>query len=151
MPKMYDELVSWWPLLSPAADYEEEAAFYQRVLDHLPSPVLVLRSDGTIVYGNQALLDMSGWTLEDGLGIQMLDVVHPDDQPWVIEAFGSVVNAGPSEQAIGSSWSPVRFRIICILREIAPWTNRSVHPSRSSTKSFSISATPNCWRRCATI
>ena len=33
MPKMYDELASWWPLLSPAAGYEEEAMFYQRVLD----------------------------------------------------------------------------------------------------------------------
>jgi hypothetical protein len=24
MSKMYDELAPWWPLLSPAADYEEE-------------------------------------------------------------------------------------------------------------------------------
>ena len=32
MPKMYDELAAWWPLLSPAADYEEEAAFYARML-----------------------------------------------------------------------------------------------------------------------
>ena len=94
------------------AHLPQDPRFYERVLDHLPSPVLVLRSDGTIVYGNQALLDMSGWTLDDGLGIQMLDVVHPDDVGWVIEAFGSVVNAGPNEQAIGSSWSPVRFRII---------------------------------------
>ena len=28
MPKLYEELASWWPLLSPPADYEEEAAFY---------------------------------------------------------------------------------------------------------------------------
>ena len=33
MPKMYEELASWWPLLSPPADYEEEAAFYARVLE----------------------------------------------------------------------------------------------------------------------
>ena len=32
MSKMYDELASWWPLLSPAAEYEEEAAFYARML-----------------------------------------------------------------------------------------------------------------------
>jgi SAM-dependent methyltransferase len=30
---MYDELASWWPLLSPASEYEEEAAFYARMLD----------------------------------------------------------------------------------------------------------------------
>lgn len=30
--KIYTELASWWPLLSPAEDYAEEAAFYQREL-----------------------------------------------------------------------------------------------------------------------
>jgi hypothetical protein len=29
---MYGELAAWWPLLSPPADYAEEAAFYQRAL-----------------------------------------------------------------------------------------------------------------------
>ena len=28
MPKLYDELAVWWPLMSAVADYEEEAAFY---------------------------------------------------------------------------------------------------------------------------
>jgi SAM-dependent methyltransferase len=32
MPKLYDELASWWPLLSPPADYEEEATFYGQTL-----------------------------------------------------------------------------------------------------------------------
>ena len=31
-PKLYGELASWWPLLSPPTDYAEEAAFYQRAL-----------------------------------------------------------------------------------------------------------------------
>jgi SAM-dependent methyltransferase len=30
---MYDELASWWPLLSPPAEYAEEAAFYRRTLE----------------------------------------------------------------------------------------------------------------------
>lgn len=30
--KLYDELASWWPLLSAPAEYEEEAAFYARTL-----------------------------------------------------------------------------------------------------------------------
>lgn len=30
--KLYDDLASWWPLLSPPADYEEEAAFYGRTI-----------------------------------------------------------------------------------------------------------------------
>jgi SAM-dependent methyltransferase len=32
MPKMYEEIASWWPLLSPPSDYEEEAAFYGSTL-----------------------------------------------------------------------------------------------------------------------
>jgi hypothetical protein len=30
--KLYDELAEWWPLMSPAAEYLEEAEFYQRAL-----------------------------------------------------------------------------------------------------------------------
>jgi SAM-dependent methyltransferase len=32
MAKMYDELASWWPLLSSPAEYEEEAAFHEKAL-----------------------------------------------------------------------------------------------------------------------
>ncbi|MEM8961374.1 MAG: class I SAM-dependent methyltransferase [Acidobacteriota bacterium] len=38
--KLYDELSSWWPLLSPPEDYEEEAAFFARVFtEHSRRPV----------------------------------------------------------------------------------------------------------------
>jgi len=32
MPKMYRELASWWPLLSPPEDYAEEAAFFAQLI-----------------------------------------------------------------------------------------------------------------------
>jgi ubiquinone/menaquinone biosynthesis C-methylase UbiE len=32
MPKMYNDLADWWPLLSTPADYAEEAAFFHQVL-----------------------------------------------------------------------------------------------------------------------
>lgn len=54
MPKMYDDLASWWPLLSAPADYVEEAAFYGSTLaaacDQPPRAVLELGSGG----GNNA-------------------------------------------------------------------------------------------------
>lgn len=40
MPKMYDELADWWPLLSPPSDYEEEAAFFRRTLEAACEPPL---------------------------------------------------------------------------------------------------------------
>ena len=54
MPKMYDELASWWPLLSSPAEYEEEAGFYAQALAAAcarpPTTVLELGSGG----GNNA-------------------------------------------------------------------------------------------------
>ena len=47
---MYDELASWWPLLSAPGEYEEEAAFYMRTLveacERTPRSVLELGSGG---------------------------------------------------------------------------------------------------------
>lgn len=41
--KLYDELATWWPLLSPPADYAEEAAFYLKcLLDAGDSPARTL-------------------------------------------------------------------------------------------------------------
>jgi hypothetical protein len=31
MSKLYNELAVWWPLLSPVAEYAEEAAFFAQV------------------------------------------------------------------------------------------------------------------------
>ncbi len=46
--KMYGELASWWPLLSSADDYVEEAAFYQRVLlEHCARPARTLLELGS--------------------------------------------------------------------------------------------------------
>jgi SAM-dependent methyltransferase len=52
--QLYDELASWWPLLSPPEEYEEEALFYGRLLADAcpakPRSVLELGSGG----GNNA-------------------------------------------------------------------------------------------------
>jgi SAM-dependent methyltransferase len=51
---LYDELASWWPLMSAPADYEEEAAFFAATLadacERAPRTVLELGSGG----GNNA-------------------------------------------------------------------------------------------------
>lgn len=50
MPKMYDELAAWWPLLSSPTSYAEEAAFYLATLsaacDRPPRTILELGSGG---------------------------------------------------------------------------------------------------------
>ena len=54
LPRLYNDLASWWPLLSPPEDYAEEAEFYRRLLveasDPPPRTLLELGSGG----GNNA-------------------------------------------------------------------------------------------------
>ncbi len=38
MPKLYNELASWWPLLSAPADYAEEAEFFRKILQEACDP-----------------------------------------------------------------------------------------------------------------
>ena len=49
VPKLYKELAAWWPLLSPAADYAEEAAFFLQVMREAglpPAPSLLELGSG---------------------------------------------------------------------------------------------------------
>ena len=54
LPRLYTDLASWWPLLSPPEDYEEEAeqviAFFREALGDTPGTMLELGSGG----GNSA-------------------------------------------------------------------------------------------------
>ncbi|HEX7070670.1 MAG TPA: class I SAM-dependent methyltransferase, partial [Rhodothermales bacterium] len=57
---LYDDLAAWWPVLSPPAEYAEEASFYAKLLRETAEPeprtVLELGSGG----GNNAL-HMKQW------------------------------------------------------------------------------------------
>jgi SAM-dependent methyltransferase len=49
LPKLYQELASWWPILSAPEDYAEEAAFYQQALlsaSHIPLHTLLELGSG---------------------------------------------------------------------------------------------------------
>jgi SAM-dependent methyltransferase len=49
LQKMYTELAAWWPLLSPVADYAEEAAFFLQVMKEKglpPAPSLLELGSG---------------------------------------------------------------------------------------------------------
>jgi SAM-dependent methyltransferase len=46
--KLYDELASWWPLMSPPSEYAEEAAFYRKaLLDASVRPIRTLLELGS--------------------------------------------------------------------------------------------------------
>ncbi|MEM7534645.1 MAG: class I SAM-dependent methyltransferase [Chloroflexota bacterium] len=83
MHKMYDELATWWPLLSPPEEYAEEAAFYEQILKDTrlpPEPTLLELGSGggsNAVYLKKLFAQV---TLAD-LSSKMLAVsetIHPD-------------------------------------------------------------------------
>lgn len=74
-PKLYAELAAWWPLLSPAEEYEQEATFYALVLQaYSRDPIRTLLELGS-GGGNNAshLKEKFRMTLVDS-SRQMLDV-----------------------------------------------------------------------------
>ena len=49
LPKLYTELAAWWPLLSPVADYADEASFFLQVMREVglpPAPSLLELGSG---------------------------------------------------------------------------------------------------------
>lgn len=72
--RFYGELASWWPLISPYADYEEEAAFAAKVLSSASIPVREVLELGS--GGGHNAVHLKGsftMTLVD-LSDEMLDV-----------------------------------------------------------------------------
>ena len=50
LPRLYNELAAWWPLLSPPSDYEEEATHLLSRLGSVPgsSPTLLELAGNTL-------------------------------------------------------------------------------------------------------
>ena len=122
----------------------QDARFYETVLDLVPTPVLVVNADGTVSYGNQALLELSGWTLDDGIGMQMLDAVHPDDLPSVMEAYQGVASSSSDDAATSGPWLPIRFRIVARDGRIIPMEATGVNALGDETVDGIVYHVRNC-------
>ena len=44
-----------------------------------------IHQDGKIVYANEALASMFGYTLEEGIGLSIADMIHPDERDFVMK------------------------------------------------------------------
>ena len=112
----------------PTPDHDElhpslpaDPRFYRRVLDHLPTPVIVIGELGVITYINRAMIALGDWTLDDDIGANVFDYLHPDDAAWVAEAFiGLGITADPEVPLGGPAWAAVNFRIITKQGQIVP-------------------------------
>ncbi len=69
--------------------------FYRRVLEEFPAPVSVLDAVGQVIYTNRAGRRESGWSIEEVIGSNVLNRIHPDEQAWAMEVYAGATEAAP--------------------------------------------------------
>ncbi len=95
--------------------------FHRRVLDRLPTALVVVDDSGSIVYANDALERIVGWSGSDGIGSRMFEYIHPDDLSWLADAFVSIADRQDrSPDVADRPWAPLNFRLISRSGAIVP-------------------------------
>ncbi|MDJ0767187.1 MAG: diguanylate cyclase [Ilumatobacter sp.] len=98
---------------SPDPHFPQDPEFYRRVLDHVPTPLLVVNSSGEIIYGNRSMAELEGRSTEESVGSSILGYIHPDDMEWVVEAFVQLVDEPrPRLTHDVQPWASVHVRMI---------------------------------------
>jgi diguanylate cyclase (GGDEF)-like protein/PAS domain S-box-containing protein len=91
----------------------DNPGFYRRVLDHLPTPVIVVDSSGQITYANEALVELTGWAVDDAVNTNLFNYLHHDDAPWVAEAFVNLIDTADTDARLGATeWASLRLRVL---------------------------------------
>jgi diguanylate cyclase (GGDEF)-like protein/PAS domain S-box-containing protein len=96
----------------PAAALDEEGGIHRRLLDQMPTALLVVDPQGVISWANRAALRLVGATPEDGIGVSMLEFVHPEDREWLVTSFLAMVAAKGKERGDGNPWMSLNFRAL---------------------------------------
>ena len=88
------------------------------LLDGLPDAAVLLLPDGTVLWGNQAATELAGLQLDEADGMNVLELLHPDDHATVFNAFVSVQGHGGGTGDLidvrvrhaSGTWRPVELR-----------------------------------------
>ena len=78
---------------SPAGAVADE----RDLLEHLGAVVFKTDAEGNWTYVNRAWTDITGFSLEETLGTNFLDYVHPDERDYTVSLFMAVVEGAASE------------------------------------------------------
>lgn len=91
----------------------EDAEFYRRVLWFAPTPLCVTDTLGSVVFMNEAMEELTGYSAAQVVGQNMMSYLHPDDAGWVVENFMALAEAPDSGQFDSRNpWASVVFRIV---------------------------------------
>lgn len=95
-----------------AAALVEDGSVHRRLLDQMPTALLVVDPLGVISWANRAALRLVGATPEDGIGVSMLEFVHPEDREWLVTSFLAMVAAKGQERGDGNPWMALNFQAL---------------------------------------
>lgn len=87
---------------------------YRSLFDHNPDPVYSFDLEGTLISANAALSRMTGYSIEEILGMSYTEVVVPEDMPRVREHFREAAAGTPQEyecRALRRDGSPVDIHV----------------------------------------
>ncbi len=90
---------------------EQSEAFYRSLIENSTDLTSLIAADGTSVFVGPAAERLLGYTAEERLGRNVLDIVHPEDHEIVRRALTDVVTGTRENQ-------PMQFRI---LRKDGQW------------------------------
>jgi len=104
-----DEHPAWAPL----DGFPSGPEFYRRVLEHLPSPLMVVNSAGNVIYANQAMFTLGGWTELPDSDTTIANFIDPEDAGETIEAFAEIIDS-PQARVLGGGqpWSEIYLRVV---------------------------------------
>src|SRR5215471_4384368 len=75
-------------------DWERNQREWWRLIDCLPSPIVLLAKTGDVDVVNRYLLDYFGTTIEQIRRWRTNDLIHPEDLPQLIELFTRSIESG---------------------------------------------------------
>ena len=92
-----------------------------RLFRELPDAAVVVDASGFVVWGNRTAERLFGRTLHESLGLSGLELVHPEDLPFVVLSLASV-----QEKEVGSPIevrlkTPAGWRLVELVGTPVPW------------------------------
>lgn len=119
-PRAADEEGAGLAPLPPG--FPEDLEFYRRVVEFLPTPVVVLDDAARLVYANRSARRVGGWADQELVGLDTVEHTHPDDQGWVAEVFlDDIVSSDDTYRRLdGEPWAAVHFRMVAADGTVVP-------------------------------
>jgi PAS domain S-box-containing protein len=71
---------------------QEREAHFRALIEHSSDAIALIAIDGTLLYGSPATVRVLGYTMQEFIGRNAFDLIHPDEHPEIARQLASVVS-----------------------------------------------------------